>query len=129
LPDNVPGAAGRRKRDPGDGIAQFAAVLAGRLALLLNAHALPPAQLAAAGFYVAVSLAGGRGVFEAEDVGGPIETARLGWAGRRVRRAGSERRSTRGRGVVGAVAFASASLAWFLPRPGALTETELAPIM
>jgi hypothetical protein len=30
---------------------------------------------------------------------------------------------------VGAVAFSAASLAWFLPRRGALTETELAPIM
>ncbi len=27
------------------------------------------------------------------------------------------------------VAFCAASLAWFLPRRGALTETELAPIM
>jgi hypothetical protein len=115
LPDNVPGAAGRRKRDPGDGIAQFAAVLAGRLALLLNAHALPPAQLAAAGFYVAVSLAGVGGVFEAAKWAGPIETARLGvlgaacavlaWSGAIPVAAG-----------VGAVAFAAASLAWFLPR-------------
>jgi hypothetical protein len=31
--------------------------------------------------------------------------------------------------AVGAAAFCALSIAWFLPRRGALTETELAPLM
>ena len=110
------------------GFAQFAAALAASFALLLQAHALPPLQVAAAGFYVAVSLAGVGGVFEAAKWAGPIETARLlvlgaacallGWSGAIPVAA-----------AAGAIAFCAASLAWFLPRRSALTETELAPIM
>jgi alkylglycerol monooxygenase len=110
------------------GFAQFAAALAGSLALLLNAATLPPAQLAAAGFYVAVSLAGVGGVFEAARWAGPIETARLlvlggacaalGWSG-----------AIPAAAAAAGMAFCAASLAWFLPRRSALTETELAPIM
>lgn len=110
------------------GFVQFAAALAGSLALLLNAGTLPPAQLAAAGFYVAVSLAGVGGVFEAARWAGPIETARLmvlggacgvlGWLG-----------AIPAAAALAGMAFCAVSLAWFLPRRGALTETELAPIM
>jgi sterol desaturase/sphingolipid hydroxylase (fatty acid hydroxylase superfamily) len=110
------------------GFAQFAAALAGSLALLLNAGALPPVQLAAAGFYVAVSLAGVGGVFESAKWAGPIETARLlvlggacgvlAWSGAVPVAAGAA-----------GIAFCAVSLAWFLPRRGALTETELAPLM
>ena len=110
------------------GFAQFAAALAGSLALLLNAGTLPPLHLLAAGFYVAVSLAGVGGVFESARWAGPIETARLlvlagacallGWTGAIPAVAA-------GAGI----AFCAASLAWFLPRRNSLTETELAPIM
>jgi alkylglycerol monooxygenase len=110
------------------GFAQFAAALAGSFALLLNAGSMPAAHVAAAGFYVAISLAGVGGVFESAKWAGPIETARLavlgaacallGWTGAIPVPA-----------AVSAVAFCAASLAWFLPRRNALTETELAPIM
>lgn len=110
------------------GFAQFTAALAASFALLLEAHALPPVQVAAGGFYVAVSLAGVGGVFESARWAGPIETARLavlgaacavlGWNG-----------AIPAAAAAGAIAFCAASLAWFLPRRSALTETELAPIM
>lgn len=110
------------------GFAQFAAALAASLVLLLNAATMPPAHVAAAGFYVAISLAGVGGVFESARWAGPIETARLlvlgaacavlGWTGALPVSA-----------AAGGVAFCAVSLAWFIPRRGALTETELAPIM
>ncbi|HSU12491.1 sterol desaturase family protein [Longimicrobium sp.] len=110
------------------GFAQFAAALAGSFALLLNAASMPGAHVAAAGFYVAISLAGVGGVFESAKWAGPIETARLlvlgaacallGWMGAIPVSA-----------AAAGVAFCAVSLAWFLPRRAALTETELAPIM
>jgi alkylglycerol monooxygenase len=110
------------------GFVQFAAALAASLVLLLNAATLPAAQTAAAGFYVALSLAGVGGVFEAAKWAGPIETARLlvlgavcavlAWSGTIPVAAG-----------LAGIVFCAASLAWFLPRRGALTETELAPLM
>jgi sterol desaturase/sphingolipid hydroxylase (fatty acid hydroxylase superfamily) len=110
------------------GFAQFGAALAGSFALLLNAERMPTAHVAAAGFYVAISLAGVGGVFESAKWAGPIETARLlvlggacavlGWMGPLPVSA-----------AAAGVAFCGVSLAWFLPRRGALTETELAPIM
>ncbi|HEX6746528.1 MAG TPA: sterol desaturase family protein [Longimicrobium sp.] len=110
------------------GFVQFAAALAGSFVLLQRAAGMPGAHVAAAGFYVAISLAGVGGVFESAKWAGPIETARLlvlgaacavlGWTGALPVFA-----------AAGGVAFCAASLAWFLPRRGALTETELAPIM
>jgi hypothetical protein len=84
--------------------------------------------LAAAGFYVAVSLAGVGGVFEAARWAGPIETARLLVLGGACGVLAWSGAIPAGMGVAGIV-FCAASLAWFLPRRGALTETELAPIM
>jgi len=110
------------------GFAQFAAALAGSLALLLNAGTLRPLHLLAGGFYVAISLAGVGGVFEAARWAGPIETARLAVLGAAALALGWMGEIPAGAAVAGA-AFCAASLAWFLPRRGALTETELAPIM
>jgi hypothetical protein len=77
---------------------------------------------------VAVTLAGVGGVFESAKWAGPIETARLlvlggacgvlAWSGAIPVAAGAA-----------GIAFCAVSLAWFLPRRGALTETELAPLM
>ncbi len=110
------------------GFAQFVVALAGSFALLLNAGAMPRAHVAAAAFYVAISLAGVGGVFESAKWAGPMEVARLsvlggacailGWTGVVPMAA-----------AVAGVAFCAASLAWFIPRRGALTETELAPLM
>ncbi len=110
------------------GFAQFVVALAGSFALLLNAGAMPRAHVAVAAFYVAISLAGVGGVFESAKWAGPMEVARLsvlggacailGWTGVVPMAA-----------AVAGVAFCAASLAWFIPRRGALTETELAPLM
>jgi sterol desaturase/sphingolipid hydroxylase (fatty acid hydroxylase superfamily) len=110
------------------GFAQFAAALAGSLELLTHVQTMPMAHVAAGAFYVAISLAGVGGVFESAKWAGPIETARLlvlgaacaivGWTG-----------AIPASAAVAGVAFCAASLAWFLPRRAALTETELAPIM
>jgi hypothetical protein len=110
------------------GFAQFLVALGASLALLLNAEAMPLRHSAAAGFYVALSLAGVGGVFESAKWAGPIETARLAVLGA----------ASLALGATGAVpwtlasagvAFCAVSLLWFLPRRGHLTETELAPIM
>jgi sterol desaturase/sphingolipid hydroxylase (fatty acid hydroxylase superfamily) len=110
------------------GFVQFAVALAASLALLTHVSAMPTSHVAAAVFYVAISLAGVGGVFESAKWAGPIETARLlvlgaacallGWTG-----------AISVSFAVAAIVFCAASLAWFLPRRGALTETELAPIM
>ncbi|HEU4456746.1 MAG TPA: sterol desaturase family protein [Longimicrobium sp.] len=110
------------------GFAQFVVALVGAFVVLLNAESLPTHHALAAGFYVAVSLAGVGGVFEAARWAGPIEAARLsvlglaalalGWTGAIPPWAAAS-----------ALAFCVLSLAWFLPRRDALTENELAPIM
>lgn len=110
------------------GFAQFVVALAASFALLLNVDAMPQAHVAAAAFYVAISLAGIGGVFESARWAAPIEVARmavlggacaiLGWTGTIPTPA-----------AAAGVAFCGASLAWFIPRRGALTETELAPLM
>jgi alkylglycerol monooxygenase len=110
------------------GFAQFVVALAGSFLLLLNAERMPLLHVAGAGFYVAVSLAGVGGVFESAKWAGPMETARLAVLGVAAIVLG-------GTGVIaiplaiGAVAFCALSIAWFVPRRGALTETELAPLM
>jgi sterol desaturase/sphingolipid hydroxylase (fatty acid hydroxylase superfamily) len=112
----------------GYGLAQFVVALGASLALLLSADQLPPHHLAAGGFYVAVSLAGVGGVFEAAKWAGPIEAARHAVLGAACLVLG-------GLGMVpawlaaGGFVFCALSLAWFLPRRAHLTETELAPIM
>ncbi|HYH81803.1 MAG TPA: sterol desaturase family protein [Longimicrobium sp.] len=110
------------------GFAQFAAALAASFALLLNAQAMPRAHVAAAGFYVALSLAGVGGVFESARWAGPIEVARLSVLGAACAVLGWTGAVPLSAAAAGA-AFCAASLAWFIPRRGALTETELAPIM
>ena len=59
------------------GLVQFVIALLASLALLLRAEQLPGLQAAAGGFYIAISLAGVAGVFEAARWALPIETARL----------------------------------------------------
>jgi alkylglycerol monooxygenase len=110
------------------GFAQFTATLAASFALLLKAGELPPPHVAAGGFYVAVSLAGVGGVFESAKWAGPIETARLAVLGVASLALGAMG-TLPGWFAVAAFVFCVASLAWFLPRRAALTETELAPIM
>jgi hypothetical protein len=110
------------------GFVQFAAALAASFALLLNAETMPKAHVAAGAFYIAISLAGVGGVFESAKWAAPIEVARLvvlagacallGWSGALALAP-----------AAAGVAFCAVSLAWFIPRRGALTETELAPIM
>ncbi len=110
------------------GFAQFAVTLAASFVLLLSADTLPAGRLAAGGFYVAVSLAGVGGVFEAARWAGPIEAARLSVLALAALAAGATG-ALPAWAAVTAFAFCAASLAWFLSRRGALTESELAPIM
>ncbi|HET7462327.1 MAG TPA: sterol desaturase family protein [Longimicrobium sp.] len=110
------------------GFAQFVAALAGSFLLLQNAAAMPRAHVAAAGFYVAISLAGIGGVFESAKWAGPIEVARLAVLGAACVALGWTGALPLSAAMAGA-AFCAASLAWFIPHRGALTETELAPIM
>jgi alkylglycerol monooxygenase len=110
------------------GFVQFAVALAASFLLLLNAERMAMLHVAAAGFYVAVSLAGVGGVFESARWAGPIESARLAVLGAAAVLLGWM-------GIVAAPLAAAAgvfcalSLAWLLPRRAALTETELAPLM
>ncbi|HEU4561769.1 MAG TPA: sterol desaturase family protein [Longimicrobium sp.] len=110
------------------GFAQFVMALAGSFALLLNAGAMPRAHVAAAAFYVAISLAGIGGVFESAKWAGPMEVARLTVLGGACMVLGYAGVLPLAASVAGA-AFCALSLAWFIPRRGALTETELAPLM
>jgi alkylglycerol monooxygenase len=110
------------------GFAQFAVALAASLLLLLNAERMPPLHAAAAGFYVAVSLAGVGGVFESARWAGPLETARLAVLGAAAVVLGRLGVLPLG-AAAAAVAFCALSVAWLLPRRAALTETELAPLM
>ncbi|HEU0299457.1 MAG TPA: sterol desaturase family protein [Longimicrobium sp.] len=110
------------------GFVQFALALVGSVLLLVKAGEMPMLHVAAAGFYVAVSLAGVGGVFERARWAGPMETARLAVLGTVAIILG-------GTGAIpvtlaaAAAAFCILSIAWFLPRRAALTETELAPLM
>jgi alkylglycerol monooxygenase len=110
------------------GLAQFVVALVASFLLLLSAEGLPASHLAAGGFYVAVSLAGIGGVFEAARWAGPLETARLVvLAGAAIALAWSGTLPVAAAGA--AVVFCGASVAWLLPRHRELTETELAPLM
>src|SRR5690606_33507083 len=96
--------------------------------LLRAADSLPLHHTAALGFYITVSLAGIAGVFEAARWAGPIETWRLVVLGAATALLGWTGAIPVALAVAGVV-FCILSLAWFLPRRGHLTETELAPIM
>ena len=110
------------------GFAQFVVALVASFALLLSVDGMPPHHAAAAGFYVAVSLAGVGGVFEGARWAGPIETARLIVLAAVCAVLGATGAVAWPLAVAGIV-FCALSLAWFLPRRGHLTESELAPIM
>jgi alkylglycerol monooxygenase len=108
--------------------AQFVVALAGAFVVLQRADSLPLAQSAVAAFFIAVALAGVGGVFESAKWAGTLEAARQltlvavgGWF------------LWTGLGpvplVVGGIAFALGSLAILVRYRGALTETELAPLM
>lgn len=112
----------------GYGFAQFLVAVGATLVLLHNAAELPLHHTAAAGFWIAISLAGVGGVFEAARWAVPIETSRL------VVLAGAcaalwWRGDLAPALAAAGIAFCVLSLAWFVPRRGYLTETELAPIM
>ena len=110
------------------GFAHFVVALAASFVLLLKAESMPALHVAAGGFYVAGSLAGIGGVFEAARWAAPHEVARvsvlaaasmaLAWAG-----------AIPVSGGAAGVAFCLVSLAWLLPNRGALTEAEIAPLM
>ena len=110
------------------GFVQFGVALAASFLLLVNASGMPLPHVASAGFYVAVSLAGVGGVFESAKWAGPIETARLAVLAVVAIILGGTGAIPLGL-ALGAAAFCIVSIAWFLPRRGALTETELAPLM
>lgn len=110
------------------GFAQFVVVLVASALLLRAADSLPLHHTAALGFYITVSLAGIAGVFEAARWAGPIETWRLVVLGAATALLGWTGAIPVALAVAGVV-FCILSLAWFLPRRGHLTETELAPIM
>ena len=108
--------------------AQFAVALVAAFVLLQKAGSLPLAQSGVGAFFVAVALAGVGGVFENAKWAGTLETARqvtmvagcgwLLWTG-----LGSVSLAVAG------IAFAVVSLVVLTRYRGALTETELAPLM
>ncbi len=110
------------------GFAQFVVALAAAFVLLQSADRLPMAQSAAAAFFIAVALAGVGGVFESAKWAGTLETARqltvaavcgwLLWTGLGPTAL-----------AVAGLAFTAVSLAILVRYRGALTETELAPLM
>jgi alkylglycerol monooxygenase len=110
------------------GFAQFVAALGAALVLLQRADALPLAQSAPAAFFIAVALAGVGGVFEGARWAGTLETARLVTLGLACA-------AMLGSGLGPAAAawlglgFAAVSLWVLLRHRGALTRTELAPLM
>lgn len=110
------------------GLAQFVVATAAAFVLLLRAGELPAAHLAAGGFYVAVSLAGIGGIFEAAKWAGPLETARHGVLAAVCALLGGTGALPAAAAAAG-IAYCAVSLAWLLPRRGELTETELAPLM
>lgn len=110
------------------GFAQFAVTLGVAFLVLRSADSIPLAQSASAAFYVAIALAGVGGVFEGARWAGPLEIARLlVLAGVAVvlLALGSIPAAL----AIGGVAFALVSLGVLLKYRGALTSTELAPLM
>jgi sterol desaturase/sphingolipid hydroxylase (fatty acid hydroxylase superfamily) len=108
--------------------AQFVVALAAAFVLLQRADTLPLAQAAVGAFFVAIALAGVAGVFESARWAGTLETARL-----LTLAAACAWLLWTGLGpvpvAVAGVVFASVSLAVLVRYRGALTQTELAPIM
>jgi alkylglycerol monooxygenase len=108
--------------------AQFVVALAGAFLLLQRADSLPLAHAAVGAFFVAIALAGVAGVFESARWAGTLETARL-----LTLAAACAWLLWTGLGpaalAVAGVVFASVSLAVLVRFRGALTQTELAPIM
>jgi sterol desaturase/sphingolipid hydroxylase (fatty acid hydroxylase superfamily) len=108
--------------------AQFVVALVASFLLLQKAGSLPLHQSAVGGFFIAVALAGVGGVFEHAKWAGPLETARQ----LTVMAAGGWLLWT-GLGpvplAVAGIAFAAVSLGVLTRYRGALTETELAPLM
>ena len=110
------------------GFAQFLTALGGAFALLWFVNAIPLHHAAAAGFYIAVTLAGVGGVFEAARWAGPIEVARLVVLAGAGAVLGAEGLLP-GWAAGAAVLFCALSLAWFVPRRRHLVHDDLAPIM
>jgi sterol desaturase/sphingolipid hydroxylase (fatty acid hydroxylase superfamily) len=110
------------------GFAQFAVTLVAAFLVLQRADALPLLQSAAAAFYVAIALAGIGGVFEGARWAAVLESSRLvvlaGVAGALLARGAIPAGP-----AAAAIAFALLSLAVLSRYRGALTSTELAPLM
>ncbi|MEX2182088.1 MAG: sterol desaturase family protein [Gemmatimonadaceae bacterium] len=110
------------------GFAQFAVALVAAFLVLQRADSLPLPHAAAAGFYVAVALAGVGGVFEGARWAGTLETARhltLGGVAAWMLWSGIGPPPLLWAGI----AFAGASILMLNRHRGALTRAELAPLM
>ena len=106
----------------------FTCALLATLVLLIEANTLPLAQLAAGGFYVAVSLTAIGGIFEAEQWASPLETSRLVVLGAATSVLWRAHMVPGWFAVLTAVAVV-ASLGWFLPHRRYLTQNTPAPVM
>jgi sterol desaturase/sphingolipid hydroxylase (fatty acid hydroxylase superfamily) len=108
--------------------AHFGVALVAALVVLQRAETLPLVQSGAAAFYIAIALAGVGGVFDGARWAGPLEAARLvALAG--VAGALGVTGALAGGVAAAAVAFAAVSLLVLFRFRGALTRTELAPLM
>jgi sterol desaturase/sphingolipid hydroxylase (fatty acid hydroxylase superfamily) len=110
------------------GLFHFTCAVLATVLLLAGATRLPVTQLAAGGFYVAISLTAIGGIFEAERWAAPLETSRLVVLGAAT--AVLWRMQVVPGWFAGLTAVAVVgSLAWFIPRRGFLTENTPAPVM
>ena len=110
------------------GLFHFLCALTATFVLLAGATTIPVAQLAAGGFYVAISLTAIGGIFEAERWAAPLETSRLVVLGAATAVLWRGHMVPGWFGLLSAVAVVG-SLAWFIPHRGYLTENTPAPVM
>ena len=94
----------------------------------MNAATFPMLQLAAGGFYVAVSLTAIGGIFEAEQWASPLETSRLVVLGAATAVMWRAQLVPGWFALLTAVAVVG-SLGWFIPHRRYLTENTPAPVM
>jgi hypothetical protein len=110
------------------GLFHFLCALVATFILLVGATTIPMVQLAAGGFYVAISLASIGGIFEAERWAAPLETSRLVVLGAATAVLWRAQVVPGWFGVLTAMAVVG-SLAWFIPHREYLTENSPAPVM
>ena len=110
------------------GLFHFVCATFATLVLLKGATSLPMLQLAAGGFYVAISLTSIGGIFEAEAWAAPLETSRLVVLGAATSVLWRMHTVPGWFAVLTGVAVV-VSLAWFIPHRKYLTENTPAPVM